>query len=115
MNPAIAHELPKLRLACYCVAFTSATVLVLCCVGLVLTVVRYQGEPQFPYEMVIGLCSAIYFFGVTRRAVQAAKLTRGVVDLPLSIRYLSHCVIGFFVPVAILAGYMSWSAFQPVY
>jgi hypothetical protein len=82
---------------------------------LVLSFLRGGGTPQFPYEMTLLVCAAIYFFGVAQHAVKAARLTKGEGSLPLMLRYLSQCVIAFFVPLAIAVGYLVWSTFQPTY
>lgn len=114
-NLTVSSELPRVRWACYAVAFTGALVTVFATVMFVGVLMRDHEKPQFAYELVIALCAAIYFSGVTLQAIRASRFSRAEQELPQTLRYLSLCVIAFFIPVGLLGAYLVWSLFQPVY
>jgi hypothetical protein len=114
-NLTVSSELSRIRLACYVVAFVGAIVTVFAAIMFAGALMRDSEKPQFAYELVIALCAAIYYFGVTLQAIRASRFSQKEQELPQALRYLSLCVIAFFVPVGLLGAYLIWSLFQPVY
>ena len=114
-NLSVRSQLPLVRWACYVVALAGALVTVFAAIMFIGVLMRDSEKPQYAYELVIALCAAIYFSGVTLQAVRASRFARKEQELPQTLRYLSQCVIALFVPVGLLGAYLIWLLFQPVY
>lgn len=115
MNSLVVSGLSRIRLACYLVGITGLALAVFSGVGLAFVVVREQGTPQFPYAIVIGICSFLYFCGVAIRLFWAARLTRVESSLSQALQYFAEGVIAFFLPLALFTVWLTWSFFQPTY
>lgn len=115
MNSLAASELSRIRLACYLVAIAGLFVAVFSGVMLTFVLVREQGTPQFPYAVVIGICSLVYFLGVALRSFGAARLSRVESNFSQALRYFAEAVIAFFIPLALFVVWLMWTFFQPTY
>jgi hypothetical protein len=115
MNSLVAAELPRIRMACYLVAVAGLSLAVFSGVVLAFVFVREQGTPQFPYAVVIGICSLVYFLGVAIRSLGAVRLSRVESSLSQAMRYFAEGVISFFLPLTLFVVWLIWTFFQPIY
>ena len=115
MNPLVASQLPRVRLACYLLGIAGLVLAVFSGVMLAFVVIRDQGTPQFPYAVAIGICALVYFLGVAFRSFGAARLSRVESSFSQALRYFAEGVIAFFLPLAFFVMWLTWSFFQPAY
>lgn len=108
-------DLHQVRKALLLIVGASALLCVFFLIGAFAIALWDRSRPQFPYEMVISSAGAIYFGALTthawrgvREALEASKPAR-------TIRLLCQSVFAMFVPVAVLAAFLIWFAFQPAY
>jgi succinate dehydrogenase hydrophobic anchor subunit len=74
-----------------------------------------RSRPQFPYELVISAAGTTYFGALAIHSWRGVRHALDESKLPRIIRLLCQSVFGLFVPVAVMAVFLIWFAFQPAY
>lgn len=111
-------ELLNLRLVRNALLLIVAASALLCAfflIGAVAIALWDRSRPQFPYELVISLAGTIYFGALAIHSWHGVSQALDESKIPRTIRLLCQSVFGVFVPVAAMAVFLIWFAFQPAY
>jgi succinate dehydrogenase hydrophobic anchor subunit len=108
-------DLRLMRNALLLVMAAAALLCIFFLIGAVAIALWDRSRPQFPYEMVISAAGAIYFGALATHSWRGVSQALEESKLARTIRLLCQSVFGMFVPVAAMAGFLVWFAFQPAY